>query len=118
MSVDRRARVAVTVVFFATGWVYAAWATRIPAIREDLSLSPGALGVAILGLEAGAIAGLPAGGTLVARIGSARSIRFGFTVMPVALVAVGLASALGTLIAALAAMAAATSVVDVAMNAQ
>src|SRR4051812_50153413 len=62
---DRRARAATTVVFFLTGAVFAAWSTRLPAIKEQLHLSNGALAVAILGLEAGAIAGLPAGGALV-----------------------------------------------------
>ena len=120
MSADanRRARAATTLIFFLTGFVYAAWATRIPAIKADLHLSDGALGLAILGLEAGAIAGLPAGGAFAARAGSRMALRFGFAVYPAALVGVGLAPALPTLAVALAAMAAATSVVDVAMNAQ
>src|SRR3954469_17564896 len=59
---DRRARAATTVVFFLTGAVFAAWSTRLPAIKEQLHLSNGALAVAILGLEAGGGAGLPAGG--------------------------------------------------------
>ncbi len=100
------------------GAVYAAWATRIPAIKEDLGLSAGQLGLAILGLEAGAIAGLPAGGLLVARLGSPWGVRLGFAVYPLALVGVALAGGVGTLALALAAMAAGSSVVDVAMNAQ
>jgi MFS family permease len=105
------------VIFFMTGWVYAAWATRVPAIKDDLGLSDGELGLAILGLEAGAIVGLPAGGTLVARSGSRRALHIGFSMYPAALVAVALASGLVALAASLAVMAAATSVVDVAMNA-
>ena len=115
---ERRARAATTVIFFMTGWVYAAWATRIPAIKDDLGLSDGELGLAILGLEAGAIVGLPAGGALVARIGSRRALQLGFSTYPSALFAVGLAPGLTALAGSLAAMAAATSVVDVAMNAQ
>jgi MFS family permease len=115
---ERRARAATTVIFFMTGWVYAAWATRIPAIKDDLGLSDGELGLAILGLEAGAIVGLPAGGSLVARIGSRRALQLGFSTYPTALFAVGLAPGLTALAGSLAAMAAATSVVDVAMNAQ
>lgn len=115
---DRRARAATTLIFFLTGFVYAAWATRIPAIKGDLGLSDGALGVAILGLEAGAIAGLPAGGALAARAGSRTALRIGFAVYPAALFGVALAPTLPALAAALAAMAAASSVVDVAMNAQ
>jgi len=115
---ERRARVATTLVFFMTGWGYAAWATRIPAVKDELDLSAGALGLAILGLEAGAIAGLPAGGALVARIGSRAALRAGFAVLPAALLAIAFASGLGALAAALALMAVATSVIDVAMNAQ
>src|SRR4051794_41311017 len=74
---DRRARAATTLVFFVTGAVFAAWSTRLPAIKEALHLSNGALAAAILGLEAGAIAGLPAGGALVARAGGPTALRVG-----------------------------------------
>jgi MFS family permease len=115
---ERWARGATTLIFFMTGWVYAAWATRIPSIKEELGLSDGALALAILGLEAGAIVGLPVGGALVARVGSRRALQLGFAGYPAALFAVALTSGLAMLAAALAGMAAATSVVDVAMNAQ
>jgi MFS family permease len=115
---DRRARAATTAVFFVTGFVVAAWATRIPAVQERLGLSAGGLAVAVLGLEAGALVGLPAGGALVARLGSRRSLRLGFAVYPTALPAVALAPGLGWLAGALAVMAAANSVVDVAMSVQ
>jgi MFS family permease len=75
------------VIFFMTGWVYAAWATRIPSIKDELGLSDGALALAILGLEAGAIVGLPLGGALVARVGSRRALRLGFAGLPTALFA-------------------------------
>jgi MFS family permease len=115
---DRRARVATGVVFFVTGFVVAAWATRVPAVQERLGLSPGSFALAVLGLEGGALVGLPAGGALVARMGSRPSLRVGFAVYPAALLAVALAPSLPWLVAALAVMAAANSVVDVAMNAQ
>jgi MFS family permease len=115
---ERRARVATTSIFFMTGWVYAAWATRIPAVKHHLGLSDGELGLAILGLEAGAIVGLPAGGALVVRAGSRGALRIGFAIFPGAVIVVALAPGLGALAASLAAMAAATSIVDVAMNAQ
>jgi MFS family permease len=114
----RRARVATTAVFFITGGVFASWAARIPAVQERLDLSPGELALAILGIEGGAVAGLPAGGALVTRLGSRTSLRLGFAVYPPALVAVAVAPGLGVLAAALALTAAANSVVDVAMNAQ
>src|SRR3954464_15065012 len=115
---DRRARAATALIFLLTGAVFAAWSTRLPAIKEHLGLSDGALAVAILGLEAGAVAGLPLGGAIVARAASRTALRASFTVYPLGLVAVSLATGVATLVAALAAMALANSVVDVAMNAQ
>src|SRR5919199_4406488 len=102
-----RARAAATAIFLLTGTVIAAWSTRVPAIQERLQLSAGQLGLAVLGLEAGAVAGLPAGGALVARAGSPAALRVGFTGFPLGLLAVGLAPSLGALAAALAVMAAA-----------
>jgi MFS family permease len=117
-SADRRARRAATAVFFVTGWVYAAWASRIPAVKEALDLSDGALGLAVLGLEAGAIVGLPAGGVLVARLGSRRALGLGYAVYPAALLAIAWAPGLGALAIVLGAMAAASSLIDVAVNTQ
>jgi MFS family permease len=105
-------------MFFVAGWLPAAWGTRVPAIKAELGLSAGALALGILGLEAGAVLGLPAGGALVARLGSRRALRLGFALFAPGLLAVGLAPSLPGLAAALAAMAWANSIVDVAMNAQ
>src|ERR671914_892650 len=112
------ARAAATLVFLLTGTTTATWAARVPAIQQDLELSAGALGLAVLGLEGGAIAGLPAGGALATRLGSRAALRIGFALYPVALLAVGLAGSLAGLAGALAVMAFATSINDVAMNAQ
>ena len=54
---DRHARAAITVVFFLTGAVFAAWSTRLPAIKEDLRLTNGALAEA----EVADVAGLRRG---------------------------------------------------------
>jgi MFS family permease len=113
-----RARLATAAIFFLTGAVMAAWSTRLPAIQEKLHLTPGALGLAILGLEGGAVAGLSAGGALVARLGSRGALRLGIATYPLGLVVVGFAGGAATLGPALAAMAFANSIVDVGMNAQ
>src|SRR4051794_13522502 len=115
---ERRARAATTLIFFLTGAVFAAWSTRLPSIKDHLDLSDGRLALAILGLEAGAILGLPAGGALVARLGSRAALRGAFVAYPLGLVAVAFARGVVGLGLALAAMAVANSVVDVAMNAQ
>jgi len=107
---------ATAVLFLLTGLVSASWAARVPAVQEGLGLSAAALGLAVLGLEAGAVAGLPAGAALVRRLGPRPVARLGFAAYPPALAAAGLAPGLGTLVAALALMAFANSLVDVALN--
>jgi MFS family permease len=106
------------VVFFVTGAVFASWGSRIPAVQETLTLSPGELAVAVLGIEGGAIVGLPVGGALTARRGSRTSLRLAFVGYAAAMVLVGAAPSLAALTAALALTAVANSVLDVAMNAQ
>jgi MFS family permease len=91
---------------------------RIPAVQDTLNLSSGELAVAILGIEGGAIVGLPLGGALSARRGSRTSLRLAFAVYAGAMVLVGVAPSLGALTAALAVTALANSVLDVAMNVQ
>ncbi len=53
------ARVAVAVVFFVSGAVFASWASRVPAIRGGLA--HGQLGLAMAGLAAGALPGASVG---------------------------------------------------------
>jgi MFS family permease len=106
------------VVFFVTGGVFASWGARIPAVQDQLGLSSGELAVAILGIEGGAVAGLPLGGALTARLGSRTSIRLALPAYAAGMIGVAYAPALGLLAAALALTAAANSVLDVATNSQ
>jgi Major Facilitator Superfamily len=114
----RRARAATTLLFALTGTLSATWSSRIPAVQDHVGLSAGGLAVAIVGLEGGAIAGLPGGGALVARLGSRRALALGYATAPLGLLAVGAADSLAALAGTLAVFAAANSVVDVALNAQ
>jgi hypothetical protein len=71
----RRARVGVALTFLVTGLVFGTWAARLPAIKHALELSEGGLGVAFMGLNAGAVLGLQLGGALVPRSGSRAALR-------------------------------------------
>jgi predicted MFS family arabinose efflux permease len=106
------------VVFLATGGIFASWGARIPAVQEDLGLSAGELAIAIIGIEGGALLGLPLGGALTTRLGSRRTLRLGFVAYAVGMAVVGQAPSLAALTVALALTAAATSLNDVAMNVQ
>src|SRR4051794_23954192 len=106
-----RARLATFACFFLTGAVFAAWASRLPAVQERAGLGAGGLAAVLMALNAGAIAGLAAGGALVTRIGSRAGLRIGFAVFPAGLALAGLAGSGPWLAAAAAAMAAGNSVV-------
>ncbi|HEY6495199.1 MAG TPA: MFS transporter [Trebonia sp.] len=67
-----RARVAITAFFTMDGFVFASWAVRIPAVKAAVGASPATLGIALLGVSAGAIATMALTGTLCRRFGSAR----------------------------------------------
>ncbi|GCE50022.1 fucose permease [Thermosporothrix hazakensis] len=64
------ARLAAGTLFFANGVGLATWATRIPAVQQDLHLSPGHFGLALWGMAAGAIVAFPFTGWLISRFGS------------------------------------------------
>ena len=113
----RRARVGVAVIFLVTGALFATWAARVPAIKQHLDLGDGQLAVALIAMNAGAVAGLQLGGILVPRLGSRPALRLALPAYAVALLGPGLAVSLVTLSAGLFALAAANSVVDIAMNA-
>lgn len=67
-----RARAAVTAFFAMDGFVFASWAVRIPAVKATVGASPATLGLALLGVSAGAIATMTLAGALCRRLGSAR----------------------------------------------
>jgi predicted MFS family arabinose efflux permease len=80
-AATERARVAVALVFVFNGLVFASWVSRLPAVRDALALSPGQLGLLLLCLSAGSVVGLPTSGPLVARLGPARTVLAGASVV-------------------------------------
>jgi len=80
-----RARVAVTAFFAMDGFVFASWAVRIPAVKAAVGASPATLGVALLGVSAGAIATMALTGALCRKFGSARLVVAGAVWLSLAL---------------------------------
>jgi fucose permease len=70
----RAAARATAVAFLAAGFVFASWASRIPAVRARLDLSPSGLGFVLLAVAAGSISSLLMSGAIVARLGSRRTV--------------------------------------------
>ena len=92
-----RARAALCAVFAAHGFIFASWAVRVPAIKEQTGASPAALGLALLGLSAGAVATMLIAGTLCRRFGSQRIAVISCALLSVTLVLPALARSATTL---------------------
>ncbi|MFG2326056.1 MFS transporter [Streptomyces sp. NBC_01723] len=65
-----RLRIALTAFFALDGFVFAGWVVRIPAIKEQTGASASTLGLALLGVSAGAVVTMTLTGRLVRRYGS------------------------------------------------
>ncbi|MFJ7770053.1 MFS transporter [Streptomyces sp. NPDC097107] len=65
-----RLRIALTAFFALDGFIFAGWVVRIPAIKEQTGASASALGMALLGVSAGAVVTMTLTGRLVRRYGS------------------------------------------------
>lgn len=66
----RPLRSALTLFFALDGFLFAGWVVRIPAIKQQTGASDGALGLALLGVSAGAVATMTLTGRLCGRFGS------------------------------------------------
>ncbi|MFD9459891.1 MFS transporter [Streptomyces sp. NPDC060027] len=65
-----RLRVVLTAFFALDGFVFAGWVVRIPVIKHQTGASAGALGLALLGVSAGAVITMMLTGRLCRRFGS------------------------------------------------
>ncbi|MFF5705143.1 MFS transporter [Streptomyces sp. NPDC012794] len=104
-------------VFFLNGIVLASWAPRIPQVKEQLGLSDGQLGTALLGVALGSVPAMPAAGLLVNRFGSRPVARCAALVYAPAIALPGLAGSMTGLMLGLVVLGAAVGALDVAMNA-
>jgi MFS family permease len=116
MTDARRARGAVTAIFFLNGLLFGSWAARIPAVRDRLVLSDGELGLALAFLPLGAIVAMPLAGALAARAGSRRATRAAFTLTCVVTAVVALAPSLAALALLALAFGIGMGSLDVSMN--
>lgn len=105
-------------VFFVHGAVFASWAARVPAVKDELGLSAGVLGLVMAGPGIGALAGSQAGGLLVHRLGGRGVGVLAPLGLSVPLGLIPVAGDAGTLLVLLVLLGAADGCTSVAMNAQ
>jgi predicted MFS family arabinose efflux permease len=116
VSVLRRARIAVSLLFLLYGTILGTWTARIPAVKHRLALTDGQLSLALLAFAAGAIIGMQASGRLVDRYGSTAVMIPAVLADGVLLVGPALAPGLPALAAALLAFGVVHGILNVAMN--
>jgi MFS family permease len=114
----RGARVAVIAYFALLGIANGVWLARIPAIKQDLHLTDGVLGLALLSGPVGAVAAMLIASRVVHRVGSRRSTMIAGILAALLPVALGLAPSLAALMVALAAFGLAAGMLDASMNSQ
>ncbi|MEU8385070.1 MFS transporter [Streptosporangium sp. NPDC048865] len=112
-----RGRVAVYLLFLLSGMAIGTWTARIPSIKQGLGLSEGELSVGLLGIAAGALAGMQVVGRLVDRHGSVKVMLPMAFAQSLVLVLPALMPNLAGLALALFAFGAVHGTLDVAMNA-
>jgi MFS family permease len=109
-------RVAVAAVFVMLGLAGGTWAARIPAIKDGLHLSPGVLGLALLGPALGSVLAMPAAGAALATVPPRRIVQLGLVALGGLLPVTTLTSSAWQLFAVLAGWGAGLGVVDVGIN--
>lgn len=109
---------ATLVYFVVLGLADGVWLARIPAVKQNLGLSDGLLGVALLAAPVGLVIIAAFADRLIDRFGSARPTVAGAVAISLLPIAFGLAGSLGVLMAALFVYGMAGGLMDVAMNSQ
>lgn len=113
----RPAQTAAGTAFLLSGVIFGSLAARLPALQSGLGLTDGELALALVALNGGAVAGLPAGAALCDRFGSRRTVRVALPAFACLLPPIAVAPTMPVLAFALAGSAATCSVLDVASNA-
>ncbi len=115
-----RARNATYAAFIGSGFAIASWASRIPQVRDRLSLDSAELGLVLLAIAAGSVLSMPTAGAVVGRFGSRRTVSLTAVLLAVALTTVGIGSVVGVpvVVIGLFLFGVANGSWDVAMNVQ
>lgn len=112
------ARFATFVLFFALGFAFASWASRIPDVQEYLHLGVAELGSVLLGMPIGSLVSVLFTGWIIGRLGSKQVSLLSATLSALSLVYLGQASSAFELAVGLFFFGAADNVLNIAMNTQ
>lgn len=103
-------------LFVLLGVPFGTWASRIPAIRDALHLSPAQLGLVLLCGGIGAIASFPFSAGMIAHFGARRTVFYAGAGLLLFLLCLPLAPQMAWLMAAMIGLGICGSIFDVAIN--
>src|SRR5215212_5106418 len=110
-------RWATTAIFFVNGAVVGTWIAQIPWIRDRFDLTPGQVGLVLMGMSLAVIVTMPLAGEAIARFGSVRVIWAGGLASVVAVNLPVLAPEVLLVVGSLFVLGMTVASMDVAMNA-
>ena len=112
----KRAHLGVTLSFLCLGFSAGNYVARIPDIKRELNLSNSALGICLLMMSVGVLVALGPVGKFAAQYGSSKTLKIATAALIIVQPAVGLATSLVTLSAALFIFGMTVASQDVSMN--
>ncbi|GAA4799891.1 MFS transporter [Streptomyces ziwulingensis] len=114
----RRGQAAIAALFCSLGFQYATWASRIPALKTELGLSPAQVGVLLMAAGVGAAVSFPLVAHLMRRLGSRRLALLSQLCLALALPALAAAPDYRTALLVMCVDGVLVGCLNVAMNAQ
>ncbi len=96
MSEIQAWRNGVVTAYAGSGLVFASWVSRIPAIRDDLGLTPGQVGLMLLSMSLGSFISVAISGLVVLRLGSKLTSRLGTIIQTTGVIIMGLGATVFT----------------------
>jgi MFS family permease len=114
----RKHRLASAAYFFISGFGYAAWASRIPTVRQDFHLSDSMLGTLLFAMPVGLICTLPVTNYLLSRYSSRSIMLFGSLAFNAVLCFAGFADSIWQLAILLFCFGSSRNLLNLSMNAQ
>lgn len=114
----KQIRLAVSLFYFTTGLVFSSWASRIPTIKNNLSISEGELGMLLLVMPIGEIATMALVGKLIASYGSKTIFKIGILSYAATLILIAIAPSFWTLAIVLTVFGICSNACNISINTQ
>lgn len=118
MEIKKQQRVALSTIFFLSGFCFSSWASRIATIKSFFDFNEAELGNLLMVLPISSLIGLPISTWLVSRFNSRIPLLFSFISYSLALLFIGFAKNQLVLIGAIALFAFSMRILNIAMNTQ